>query len=130
MICSLKAPFFKEEHPLEEKSMAYIKIHLVEEEKSLESLSVYKSGRVIAIFTDKRIIFAKAFDEDTTDFDQACEIQFLPYKSIQRFSFIGASIPDRYKIDVTVSGELRFSFYITDTAEAMSLSQLIGKNII
>ncbi|MBQ9756898.1 MAG: hypothetical protein IJW15_00555 [Clostridia bacterium] len=70
---------------MEEKSMAYIKIHLVEEEKILESLAVYKSGRVIAIFTDKRIIFAKAFDEDTTDFDQACEIQFCHTKAYSGF---------------------------------------------
>ena len=127
MLELLEAPFFKTDSVFEEVKMNYLRRHLPEGENIISELPIYKSGEVFAFFTDKRILLTNS--PDTFDeLNRTNEIEFLPYKSIERYIFLEATSVRKYKLDIIVSEETKFSFFLTDLSDTMKILELIGKN--
>ena len=57
-------------------------------------------------------------------------MEFLSYKSIQRFSLLKSNIESVYNIYVTVSTNVEFSFCLENLDEVRKILELIGKNNI
>lgn len=127
MIGLLKMPFFKRDKALDEMYMTEIGLYLLDDEKIDERLPMFVSGDVAAFFTDKRLVFVRK-PQNKSGFDKVFEIEFLPYRSIQRFSLLKSNIERAYNIYVTVSAKAEFSFCLEDLGAATRILELMGKN--
>ena len=126
MIAFLKSDFFKTEKIFDRAYMSYLERFFLEGEEFLKNISPYKSGDVVAWFTNKRIIFTSA----SADFGvagQTTEIEFLLYKSIQRYSFLDANTSEEYKIELFISDKINVSFFMTEIKDAAEVLKLIGE---
>ena len=125
MIGLVRMPFFKRENVFDGVHMTEIGLYLLKDEKIDKELPMFVSGDVVAIFTDKRMVFVRK-PEKVNGFEKAFEMEFLPYKSIQRFSMLKSNIEKAYNIYVNVSENLEFSFCLEDLNEARKIMELIG----
>ncbi len=127
MIGCLRMPFFKRDKALDEMYLTEIRLYLLEDEKIDENLPMFVSGDVAALFTHKRMVFVRK-PQNMSGFEKVLEIEFLPYKSIQRFSLLKSNIERAYNIYVTVSTKAEVSFCLEDLGEARKILELMGKN--
>ena len=127
MIYSLKTSFSKADIHFDEVYMSFIKAHKLDGEDFIKELSPYKSLDVFAFFTNKRIIFIRTTDNVAT-FKNPWEIEFLPYKNIQRTNWLESKLPVSYKLEIFLHDNISFSFTSTDLSEALLLSKIIGKH--
>ncbi len=126
MIYSLKSSFFKSELLFDRAYMSYLEQFLLEGEEIIKSMSPYKSGEVVAWFTNKRIIFTSSPAEMSVP-GNIWEIEFLPYKSIQRYSFLDGNTSDSFKIELFISDKLDISFFADNPDEAKGLVSFLGE---
>ncbi len=125
MLCFLKSSFFKTEMIFDSIYMSYLEMHLLEGEELIKSMSPYKSGEVIAWFTNKRIIFTSS-PVNISALGKTTEMEFLPYTSIQRYSFFDANTGGAYKVEIFLSDKIDFSFYASNLSEGMEILKFIG----
>lgn len=127
MIGCLNMPFFKRDGVLNKMYMDEIGLYLLENEKIDEKLPTFVSGDVAMLFTDKRMVFVRR-PQNEEGMDKVFEIEFLPYKSIQRFSFLKSTCGKDYCVYVNLSDEAFFSFALDDLDIAMRILELMGEN--
>lgn len=129
MIGCLRMPFFKRDNALDEMYMTEIRLYLLDDEKVEEKIPMFVSGDVAAFFTDKRMVFVRR-PQNVRGFEKILEMEFLPYKSVQNFSFLKSNFERSYNIYIALSSETEFSFSLEDFDEATRILELIGKNSV
>lgn len=126
MIGYLNMPFFKRDGVLNKMYMDEIGLYLLKDEKIDEKLPMFVSGEVAMLFTDNRMFFVRR-PQNEEGMDKVFEIEFLPYKSIQRFSFLKSTCGKDYCVYVNLSDEAFFSFALDDLGTATRILEIIGK---
>lgn len=116
MIGLVKSTFFE----IKESSITFPKIHLCTEEMILKS---FKSIDICAFFTNKRIIFTKL-----TSISNELEIEYVPYRTIQRFTFLDSNKLKSYTIELTLP-ELILFFSTDIQSDAFSFKKLLDEYI-
>ena len=129
MIGNLRTPFSKSDIILDGLYLLTFGLHQIEGENIINDLPVYKSGEIMAFFTDKRIVFSCKPDQFGS-FDKSSGFEFLPYKSIRRFALFSDHLARNYTLDIVVSDNVTIPFYLSDSHEATKISRLIGKHSV
>ena len=126
MIAFLKSTFFKTEKIFDRAYMGCLEMLLLEGEEFVKSVSPYKSGEVVAWFTNKRIIFTSSAVSLSVP-GKTAEVEFLPYRSIKRYTFLNGNSGSEFKVDIFLGDELDVSFFMSGIGEAMEVLKLIGE---
>ena len=126
MIAFLKSTFFKTEKIFDRAYMGCLEMLLLEGEEFVKSVSPYKSGEVVAWFTNKRIIFTSSAVSLRVP-GKTAEVEFLPYRSIKRYTFLNGNSGSEFKVDIFLGDELDVSFFMSGIGEAMEVLKLIGE---
>lgn len=116
MIGLIKSTFFEDK----ELSINFPKTYLYKEESILKS---FKSVNIYAYFTNRRIIFTKV-----TSISNELEIEYVPYRTIQRFTFLISNKLNSYTIELTLA-ELSLYFTTSIQSDAFSFKKLLDKYI-
>ncbi len=116
MIGLIKSTFFENE----EASTTFPKIYLYAEEIILKS---FKSVDIYAHFTNKRIIFSKL-----TSISDEVEIEYVPYNTIHRFTFLISNKLKSYTIELTLP-ELSLFFTVNIQSDNFSFKKLLDEYI-
>jgi len=126
MIYFLQSSFLKTEMLFDRGYMSYLESFLLEDEEIIKSISPYKSGEVLAWFTNKRLIFTSS-PADISASGKTTEFEFLPYKNIQRYSLLDGNTSDSFKVELFVSDKIDVSFFVTNADDAMRIVKLLGE---
>ncbi len=116
MIGFVKSTFFESK----ESSITLPKTYLYKEEMILKS---FKSVDIFAYFTNKRIIFTKL-----PNISNELEIEYIPYRTIQRFTFLISNKLKSYTIELTLP-ELSLFFTTNIQSDAFSFKKLLDEYI-
>ena len=129
MITFVKSTFLKTEKIFSRIYMSRLEMLLVEGEEFVKSISPYKSGEVIAWFTNKRVIFTSSAIEFCVP-GKVNEVEFLPYRSAKRYAFLEGNNGKEFKVDIFLADELDVSFFMSDMGDAMEILKLLGEKCI
>ena len=129
MITYLNMPFFKRDDAWEEIYMTGIKAYLLTDEKIEQKLPMFVSGDVAMFFTDKRMVFVRR-PQNLNGFEKILEMEFLPYRSIKKFSFLKSNFEKDYCIYISVAEESDFSFALDDLGVVTRILEIIGRKCL
>ena len=123
MISLIRSSFVEAVDP--EALLSVLPPYLIKDEKVIKT---FESIDFFAHFTNKRIIFTYRI-ESTLKLRQF-EIEFLPYKSIERFSYIYDEKLSKGTIQTSVCDVGFLNFSIKDKSVGEDFTKTIGEYII
>ena len=122
MIGLSNSSFYESNEALDNKYLSNLSPYFLKNEKIFKS---FKNFDCFAHFTNKRIIFTYCKDGRFNPLH--FEIEFLPYRSIQRFSALFDDKLLHYSIELTVFDIPVLNFILPDKAAASALSEAISQ---
>ena len=122
MIGLSNTSFYESNESLDDKYLSNLSPYFLKDEKIFKS---FKNFSHFAHFTNKRIIFTycKGGRFNPSHF----EIEFLPYRSIQRFSALFDDKLSHYSIELTAFDIPVLNFILPDKATASKLAEDISE---
>ena len=108
---------------LDEYIMLQAQNFLTEDEKIIQT---FDGDDVAAVFTDKKIIFV-CIPPNPMSLSIRYEVEFLPYRSICRYSVLGLSNAKHGKLELTTCDGDTLTFYIPKFSDAAGLCRKIGQ---
>ncbi len=122
MIGLSNSSFYESTEALDNKYLSNLSPYFLEDEKVFKS---FKNFSHFAHFTNKRIIFT--YCPNSALSPSHFEIEFLPYRNIQRFSALFDDKLSHYSIELTVFDIPCLNFILPDKATAANLAKAISE---
>ena len=120
MISLIRSSFVEAVDP--EALLSVLTPYLIKDEKVIK---IFESIDFFAHFTNKRIIFTYRIESSLKL--RQFEIEFLPYKSIERFSYIYDEKLSKGAIQTSIVGIGFLSFVIEDKSIGEDFAKAIGE---
>ena len=122
MIGLSNTSFYESNESLDDKYLSNLSPYFLKDEKIFKT---FKNLDFFAHFTNKRIIFTYCPDNPLNP--SHFEIEFLPYRSIQRFSLLADDKLLHYSIELTVFDIPVLNFILPDKSTVANLTKAISE---
>lgn len=120
MLSEKRSQFWETVKPMNEIINSYLQKALL---KGEDVICTFRGYGCFSFFTDSRVIFVKETDNPSL----ADEIEFLPYRTIQRYGIVFERDGKDANVELYVPEIFLLRFYFSDCKDAFKLIEFLGR---